>query len=156
MRPEAEESLKKMGIRPANAQWEALVESMIRVRLEGEEESLQDMEREAQRVGHALVEYVPREIFASLRERQAIWETLEPRQKNALLLLVFERWSFRQISDSSPNLKVVMVLRGGWELPPMRLLITDKKRSIWRRLQPVSERMASVIAARHSQIGAQS
>lgn len=148
IKEKAAESIRGLGFTTTDAGWDNLVASYTDARMVKEDAVREQsrLELEKSRLTNALAEYVPTEEIADLQERTAQWDALEVWEQNAILLQLFDRWYFRRLNDSDTELEMVMVLRGGRELPPVRIITIDKKRSIWRRLPSVHEWMATVIA----------
>lgn len=145
---EAADLVHAIGFTTTDAGWENLVAAHTDARM-AKEDAVQEQSRlglERSRLTNALAEYVPTEEVADLRERTAQWGALEVWEQNCILLQLFDRWYFRRLNGSDTELEMVMVLRGGRELPPVPVKTIDKTRSIWRRLPTVREWMGTVIA----------
>ena len=105
------------------------------------------LQERRERLVRNLRDFSPPEQVTALQNRIARWDELAVWEKNELLLRIFDRWEFRKLGGSDSQLEMVMILRGGRELPPVPVKVWGNERRILRRLPTVEEWIDSVLAA---------
>ena len=138
-----------LGFSPDDAGWDDVVSGLVKNSLFKNEASrdLRVLQERRERLVRNLRDFAPPEQVAALQDRITRWEEMAVWEKNELLLRIFDRWEFRKLGDSDSRLEMVMILRGGRELPPVPMKVWGSGRRILRRLPTVEEWVGSVLAA---------
>ncbi len=149
---QAREQAAGLGFTRKDAGWDDVVSGLIKNHLVEDKTSdaLRHLQNSRDRLIRDLREFAPPDQVAALQERITQWEAMEIWEKNDLLLRIFDRWYFCKIGGSDCELEMVMVLRGGRELPAVPVKVQGKGRRILRRLPTVGEWIDSVLTAQRS------
>lgn len=149
---QATEQAAGLGFVREDAGWSDVISGLVKNYLVKDKAAtrLRKLQEERERLIRNLREFAPQEQATALTERIAHWNDLEIWEKNNLVLRIFDRWEFRKVNDLDSDLQMVMVLRGGQELPPVAVTVLGRGKRLLRRLPAVEEWIGSVLSDQRS------